>query len=140
MIILDTDHISYLQWGGPEGRAISRRLDEAGLAEPITTIVSYEEQMRGWLGKIHGAEKLVDEVRFYGKLQEQFEFYKRLVVLDFSEKAAVELQRLRAMRIRVATMDLKIAAIALANDATLWSRNLRHFSKVPGLRVEDATV
>ena len=40
-------------------------------------------------------------------------------------------------RIRIGTMDLKIAAIALANDAILLSRNLTDFSKVPALRVED---
>jgi tRNA(fMet)-specific endonuclease VapC len=35
--------------------------------------------------------------------------------------------------------DLKIAAIALANDAILLSRNLSDFAKVSGLRVEDWT-
>jgi tRNA(fMet)-specific endonuclease VapC len=37
-------------------------------------------------------------------------------------------------------MDLKIAAIALANDATLLTRNLSDFRKIPGLRIEDWTV
>lgn len=38
---------------------------------------------------------------------------------------------------RIGTMDLKIAAICLAHDATLLTRNLVDFEKVPGLRVEN---
>lgn len=34
-------------------------------------------------------------------------------------------------------MDLRIASIVLANGATLLSRNLRDFDRVPGLRVEN---
>ena len=34
-------------------------------------------------------------------------------------------------------MDLKIAAIAVAEDATLLSANVSDFQQVPGLRVED---
>jgi tRNA(fMet)-specific endonuclease VapC len=41
------------------------------------------------------------------------------------------------MKIRIGTMDLKIASIVKVRDATLFSRNLRDFRKVPGLKVED---
>ncbi|MCQ2130693.1 MAG: type II toxin-antitoxin system VapC family toxin [Bacteroidales bacterium] len=34
-------------------------------------------------------------------------------------------------------MDLLIASTALANDMTLVTHNIRHFSKVPGLKIED---
>ncbi|MBM3862272.1 MAG: type II toxin-antitoxin system VapC family toxin [Verrucomicrobia bacterium] len=44
---------------------------------------------------------------------------------------------LRKHRLRVGTMDLKIASICLAHDATLLTRNLADFQKVPGLRVEN---
>jgi tRNA(fMet)-specific endonuclease VapC len=37
-------------------------------------------------------------------------------------------------------MDLKIAATAIANNATLLSRNLKDFNKVPGLKVENWAV
>jgi tRNA(fMet)-specific endonuclease VapC len=39
--------------------------------------------------------------------------------------------------VRIATMDLKIAAIALSENATLLTRNLRDFEQVPGLQVDD---
>ena len=37
-------------------------------------------------------------------------------------------------------MDLKIAAIVIAQNGILLSKNLKDFRKVPGLRVEDWTV
>ena len=58
-------------------------------------------------------------------------------MLPFDAKAAAHFARLKQARIRIGTMDLKIAAIALANDATLLTRNRADFDKVPGLRVED---
>lgn len=44
---------------------------------------------------------------------------------------------LRAQRIRIGTMDLRIASIVMSKGAILLSRNLTDFAKVPGLRVED---
>ena len=34
-------------------------------------------------------------------------------------------------------MDLKIAAVTIANNAILLSRNLRDFQQIPELKVED---
>lgn len=56
------------------------------------------------------------------------------------ERASQQFQRLWQARIRIGTMDLKIAAIALVNDATLLTRNLSDFGKVPDLRIEDWTL
>jgi len=39
--------------------------------------------------------------------------------------------------VRIGTMDLKIASIALDHEATLLSANLRDFEQIPGLHVED---
>ena len=72
-------------------------------------------------------------------LKKNLDDFRTIDVLDFDEEAAAELQRLRRMKIRIGTMDLKIAAIALVHDATLLSRNLVDFKKVPGLKVEDWT-
>ncbi len=52
------------------------------------------------------------------------------------DQAAAIFQNLRK-RVRVATQDLKIDSVALANDAILLSANLVDFQKSPGLKVED---
>jgi len=61
-------------------------------------------------------------------------------VLSYDPNASTVFESLKSQRIRVATMDLRIAAIAISQDKTLLSRNLTDFRQVPGLRVEDWTV
>ncbi len=62
-------------------------------------------------------------------------------ILPFDEPAAracagirVDLQ---AAGERLEDPDLRIAAICLAHDLTLVTGNVRHFERVPGLRVEN---
>ncbi len=47
MRLLDSDHMSLLERGGPEGVNIRARLRALPPDEVGTTIISYEEQMRG---------------------------------------------------------------------------------------------
>ena len=66
-----------------------------------------------------------------------FRFFAGWRILPFDQAAADQFQSLRAGRVRIGTMDLKIASIVLVQNATLLSNNLRDFEQVPGLRVED---
>ena len=59
------------------------------------------------------------------------------IIVEWDEPAAATFRRLRAGRVRIGTQDLKIAATAIAQDASLLSANLRDFEQVPGLNVED---
>jgi tRNA(fMet)-specific endonuclease VapC len=52
MCVLDTDHISLLDRGGAEGRRIRERLALVAPDDVAATVVSYEEQMRGWMSAI----------------------------------------------------------------------------------------
>lgn len=140
MIVLDTDVLSIVQHGrGQLFDTIANRLDEAD-DEIYLSIVSFEEQMRGWLAKIANARTLPAQVAAYSKLAELLEDFRHRPVLKFDQPAAREFETLRSLKLRVGTMDLRIASIALANDALLISRNLRDFERVPGLRVEDWTI
>jgi tRNA(fMet)-specific endonuclease VapC len=137
MLILDTDHMSLLEWGGHGSFALRERLADVPPDELATTIISYEEQIRGWMTYLARAKSLEQEVEAYRRLQRHLDNYRQIPVLDFDDRAALEFQSLRTARIRIGTMDLKIAAVVLARGATLLSRNLADFHKVPGLQVED---
>src|SRR5262249_43443630 len=107
----------------------------------VVTVVSFEEQTRGWLAQVTKAKTAEKLSAAYVRLRNLLEHYCRRRVLDFDSAAAghyyLELQK---AKIKVGTMDLRIAAIVMAHDALLISRNLSHFSKVPGLHVEDWTL
>ena len=45
-------------------------------------------------------------------------------------------QTLRADGMLLEDADIFMAAIAITNDATLVTRNLRHFERIEGLRLE----
>ncbi len=138
MIVLDTDHLSLLgREQGLLGHRLRSRLVAAGFTKLTTTIITFEEQSRGWLAHLAGiqsAERMIDG---YAKLSRHLDDFSRMEVLEFDRAAAEIYFDLKAARIRVGSMDLKIAAIALSRDATLLSRNLGDFRKVPGLKVED---
>lgn len=140
MHLLDTDHLTLLERGGVGSVPLQERLEQIPVSEIATTIITYEEQMRGWLARAAQAQTIERMLTVYARLQTHVETFKRIPIVPFEERAAAEFARLRQARLRLGTMDLKIAAIALANDATLLSRNLSDFLKVPGLRVEDWTV
>jgi tRNA(fMet)-specific endonuclease VapC len=136
MLVLDTDHLVELDRGSAQGAVLRQKLENAE-DTVATTIISAEEQFRGWLAQIHRQHDPHEQIAAYQRLQRRIAFFAEWNVLPWDTDAADILQRLRRRRIRIGTMDLKIASIVLAHDATLLSRNLRDFQQVPGLRVED---
>ena len=140
LYILDTDHMSILERENDEQRTLRARLRGHPSDDIATTIVSFEEQVKGWTSHLAKAGTTNQQIARYRKLKLQLNNYCRTTVVDFDERSGEHFERLRKARARAGTMDLKIAAIALANDATLLTRNLRDFEKVPGLKVEDWTL
>jgi tRNA(fMet)-specific endonuclease VapC len=137
--VFDTDILSIVQLeAGPAFEAIETRM--LALGETFyTSIVRVEEQMRGWLAAVAKARTVEAEVSAYRRLLRMIEYFRDRPILPFDAAAASRVRQLRAMKLRLGTMDLKIAAAAMEHDALLVSRNLVDFRQVPGLRVEDWT-
>ena len=132
--ILDTDHISLFQRGNP---LIRQRIAALPPEQIFVTIISFEEQVRGWLAQIKRAKDEFVVARRYRWLRESLDFFSIMRVLDFDETAAEQFGQLRQLRLRVGTQDLRIAAIALTTYSIVITRNARDFSRVPGLQIED---
>lgn len=140
MWILDTDHLTILERGGSTALPLQMRLGQVPVQEVDTTIISYEEQMRGWLARTAQAKTPSERVNFYQLLRKHIDTFADFAIFVFDEAASSQFERLQHYSIRIGTNDLKIAAVCLANDATLLTRNLKDFSKVPGLQAEDWAV
>lgn len=139
MYIFDTDHLSVLERGGANAQRLMQRLQNVGSIQVAVSIISYEEQMRGWLSYINKVKTVEQQVEAYKQLKQQLTNYCAIPILEFDEQAAQEFQRLRKVYRRLGTMDLKIASVALVNKAVLLTRNTVDFGQIAGLSIEDWT-
>ena len=139
MYIFDTDHLSVLERGGVKAQRLMQRLANVNSTQVAVSIISYEEQMRGWLSYIAKAKTVEQQVEPYKQLKQQLTNYCTIPILEFDEQAAQEFQRLRKAYPRLGTMDMKIASIVLVNKAVLLTRNSSDFGQIAGLSIEDWT-
>lgn len=139
MYIFDTDHLSVLDRGGVKAQCLMQRLANVGSTQVAASIISYEEQIRGWLSYVAKAQTVEQQVEAYKQLRQQLTNYCAIPILEFDKQAAQEFQRLRKMYPRLGTMDLKIASVVLVNQAVLLTRNSSDFGQIAGLSIEDWT-
>ena len=139
-VLLDTDHLSVIQWQErPAYDRLVARLDLLAPDDIATSIVSFQEQIQGWMAYLNRAKKAPQIVEAYAKLETLWRSFLRMNVLSFSEEAQARFEQLKRQAPRLETMDRRIASIALTTNSVLLSRNLRHFRAVPGLVVENWT-
>jgi tRNA(fMet)-specific endonuclease VapC len=79
-------------------------------------------------------------IRGYTELEGVIEGFARSQLLPFSTASAEVYDDLRKQRVRVGAMDLRIAAIVIANQMTLLTCNTVDFERVPNLAFEDWTI
>jgi tRNA(fMet)-specific endonuclease VapC len=104
------------------------------------SIVSFHEQTLGAHSFINRARTSADVMRGYTLLSETLQGFATAPVLPFDAGAIAVFDELRGKRVRVSTMDLRIAAIAISRNLVLLTRNISDFNKVPDLATQDWTV
>lgn len=136
MYILDTDHISlFLQ----NNSVVKQRISIISSKELATTIVSVQEQTRGWLNVINQCGDSDRVLWGYTGLSKAVQFFNTVRVLQFDRAAYHIFLGLKGQKIRVGTQDLRIAAIALSVGGAIVTRNQRDFGRIPSLTIEDWT-
>jgi tRNA(fMet)-specific endonuclease VapC len=140
MFLFDTDHLVILQdQVEPECTRLIRRLTAHPLTYFYASIISFHEQVAGWNAYLNRARGSAGVVRAYEMFRNLLVNFSSMQVLPFDNSAAGVFDSLRKQRIRIGTMDLRIASVALTQGYVLLSRNFVDFQKVPGLTVEDWT-
>lgn len=137
--VLDTDHVSLLQKRGAGTQVLLQRVRAVPPDDIATTIVSFQEQVQGWLTALRRAKTAAKILEHYARLNAVRVDFDRMNVLSFDEAAQEVFDSLLPRCRQVGTLDLRIASIALATDSILLTRNIVDFERVPGLRFEDWT-
>ena len=125
--MLDTDTVSFLVKKNPSIiKNIVKHEDDSICISAIT----YAELRFGLEKK--GSEKLFNEVNaIMGKI----------TIIDFDDSQSEFYGKIRLELEKSGTplgdMDMLIAAAALSSEAILVSHNIKHFSKIKNIRVED---
>jgi len=105
----------------------------------VTTIITFGEDLSGWLPACRRAPDGASRAHAYARLQRGLDFYRRWPCLPFDAAAAVIFDGLRGQRLRIGTNDLAIAAITLSTGGVLLTRNAVDFERIPNLLFEDWT-
>ena len=139
--LLDTDHVVIIQRESPDlFPQLSRRLEQHSPDDFLISIVTFHEQAAGWQALLNRRRDAASVVRAYGEFSRLLAAFADVQLAEYSAAAAQKFDELRQQRVRIGTMDLRIAATALVRDYTVLTRNLVDFEQVPGLKVEDWTV
>lgn len=131
MYLFDTDTVSHIIKSNPSLSFIKRLALVSPEEQFITTITVGE--------LIYGAHKSSRPDYFLEKLERLV--WPNIRIVSFDEDAARVYGKVRAelekKGISVSEPDMRIAAIALYNNFIIVTGNVKHFAKIPMIRIEN---
>lgn len=130
MFLLDTDILSNLIKKVPSPRLI-RFLAQTPVEHQFTTAITVGEM-------VYGASRLPQGEALLKRILEKINSSQ---VLSFDYAAGLTYGKVRAQLekkgIIVSEADLRIGSIALTHQMTVITGNLKHFSKIPDLKLDN---
>lgn len=138
LYVMDTDILGFAFQRHSKVQQRIRSLPEDDLI--VTTIITFGEDLSGWLPACRRALDGAARARAYARLQRGLDFYRRWICLPFDAAAAVIFDELRGQKLRIGTNDLAIAAVTLSTGGILLTRNAVDFARIPNLLFEDWTL
>ena len=133
--LLDTDTLTLAQFGHA---VVIANLASHSTSDVALPVISLQEQMRGWLSRLPRLTTPPQLRDWYDRLVDRmFPVWRRYPILSFTEPAILRFEQLRALKLNIGLMDLRIAASALENKSTVVTRNQRDFGRGPALPIDD---
>jgi len=134
LFVLDTDLLTLYYRGDP---VVVRGIDAQPPTALAISVMTVDEQLTGWYTLTRRARQPEEIARAYANLADAVVRLAKWRILPYTESAIAKIAQLKALRLNVGLVDLRIAAIAMESGAVVVTRNRRDFSRVPGLSVED---
>ena len=108
LVLMDTDHVSILQMRSqPFCDRLEARLAQHAPDQIAISIVSFQENVEGWLAWIKRARTDAQIVEGYRRLGSILHDYREASVLPFNKEAQALFVSLRKHHRRVKTLDLQ---------------------------------
>jgi tRNA(fMet)-specific endonuclease VapC len=134
LYILDTDLVSLLRGGHS---LVVDRVRSHSSDQIAVTVITVEELFGGWISLLRQHRSPIAQADIYDRIASTFNAVKAFEILSFTEPAIGRYRLLKTLKLNAGAYDLRIAAIALDYTAIVVTRNVRDFSRIPGVQVED---
>lgn len=111
-------------------------------AEPrsiVISMVTVSEMMKGVLNLLQRMEKVGRDVAGFEEMDRFYRAWQIFPIAPHTEEAHALFSAFSPAVRRIGRPDCQIAAIAIASDYTVVTRNVRHFAQIPGAVYEDWT-
>jgi tRNA(fMet)-specific endonuclease VapC len=132
--VLDTDIFSLYLAGNA---IVIRKIAAHATADVVLSIITVQELWTGAWTPILRAKSPTQTADAYRRLTDTMNEVRNWPIVTFPESALLRYNAFKKQKLNVRGNDMRIAAIALDLSATVVTRNVRDFGRIPGLTLED---